>query len=185
MSSINKLIDLINADNPHPALLSKNNITFSIPTVEVGESWNTVVTVSAIQGSGYVGEVDVRYKRIDLTELGSSVGLISENVFTPDTVVSVLNKSRGAFLGIEDIDFITVPPMGVGDIETIALVARSDSLGWTGRINVSLLVGLPDNISLLHELLNIKLPLTIGPMYPADLFHTLLHVKFPSNNYLT
>lgn len=184
MSSINKLIDLINADNPHPALLSEKNITFSVPIVDIGETWNTAVTVSAIKGSGYVGQVVVRYNRIDLSNLGSEIGIISEEAFTADTVVSILNRTRGSFISLDDVSSIAIPVMNVGDIETIALTAKTDSLGWTGRVDISLLMGLPENTGLLHELLNIELPLTIGPMYPADLFHTLFHVKLPSSNYL-
>lgn len=164
MSGPNTLLNLINSENPHQKDLTLADVTFSEPTIDIGENWNTKVTVDSIPGSRYIGSVEVCYMRPHLAELNNSVisTIISEVPFTPEIILNLLNTSRGTDFTVGDMEEITIPVINMGDIASITLVMKSNSLAWVGDTNVSVLYGLPSNTNLLHELLN--------------------HV-FPSNNY--
>lgn len=157
MAIVDKLLDLINAKNPHKHPLTSDQVTFAAPVPNSDATWNTKVTVSSVPGKGYRGNVDVFYHRIELTELGTSIGFISEEPFTPETIVSMLNEKLGITLTLTELDAVTVPAMTVGDIETVVLAAKSDSFGWVGEIGIDLLFGLPDNDEL-HQLVTNTLP---------------------------
>ncbi len=164
MSIIDQLIALINSANvsEHPSLLTDpltiDQVSISNPTPDAGLTWDTKVTVSALPNSEYSGQVDVFYNRIDLSAIGTDLGFMSETPFTADTVVSILNAMGNVALLDTDMGEFTIPNMNVGDIETVVLVANPDSLAWKGTVTVSLLFGLPPNVSILHQLMTVTLP---------------------------
>lgn len=159
MSSPDKLLALINADNPHNPPLTFDSVALSNPAVDVGDAWNTKVTVSSVPGHGYFGDVDVFYTRPGLSVLGSNVGLLSEQPFTADSIVSLLSAKRQADVTLSDLDVFTVPHLTVlGEMQSVVLVAKSDSLGWTGATEVALLFGLPPRVDLLHQLVTQIMP---------------------------
>lgn len=82
------LIDLINAENPsNKKTLSLLNVTLGNPAIYDGGSAaagpddNTTVKVSAIQGKGFRGDVDVFYRRLNTEEIFgyTEYGLMLEN----------------------------------------------------------------------------------------------------------
>lgn len=154
-----KLISLINEANINEHTLTKNEIALSNPIPDSSTTANTKINVLSIPGSGYIGDVDVFYNRIDLAELGTNLSLLSEIQFSLDNIVSELSLSRVADLDLSDIENITIPSMIVGDINNVTLTAKQNSLGWIGENNVSLLYGLSYNsVNPLHHLMNVVLP---------------------------
>jgi hypothetical protein len=158
MSSQEKLLALINQDNPNPFPLTLAQVTFSDPVAVDNQLWNTKVTVSSVPGSGYYGDVDVNYKRNSFSELGDSVTVMSELPFTIETIVALLNTTRATYLTVDDIESIEVSIMDVGDIGTVVLNAKSTSLGWLGSVTLTALYGLPMDVDILHILMNHTLP---------------------------
>ena len=151
------IIALINADNPIDIPHTSESITLSLPVVDIGESWNTKLTVSSVDGYGYFGDVDVFYHRIELAELGP-INLLSETPFTRETIVALLNSRKGTELDVSDVVDLFVPDMALGETGTVVLAAQADSLGWTAEAEIALLFGLPENVDLLHQLVTVTFP---------------------------
>jgi hypothetical protein len=158
MAIIDQLVALINSANSRRAQLTAEQIVFSNPIPDVGPSWDTKVTVTAVPKSGYIGQVEVFYNRIQLSAMGSGLSLISESPFTIESIASVLSETRNAFLLDTDMQDFVISNMNVGDIRTVILKAKHDSLGWEGSLTITLLFGLPSNIGSLHTLMNNTLP---------------------------
>lgn len=158
MSKYAKLLELLNADNPNPIPFDTTNISISEPLVDIGSDHNTKVTLSSISGTGFIGSVDVFYKRINLTELGTDIWLFSEVPFTQDIVMSILNTTRDAFLVVEDLEQISVPGMRVGDIRSIIFTAKNNSMNWIGQNSASIIIGFPGISNTLNQLMNFTLP---------------------------
>ena len=158
MINTSTLLGLINQANPSSPVLSLNDVTFGFPQSDIGANYNTKITVSSVPGSGYFGTVDVFYHRIDLTELGQYLKVLSEEPFTSDLIIQSIGRNRVADLDVRDFEALTIPDLQIGDYGTITLTAEPKSLGWVGTTEVSLVLGLPENVDLLHTLMNFTLP---------------------------
>lgn len=160
MTGFNTLLNLVNANNLIQQPLTALDVTFSDPIVDIGSNWNTKVTVSAVPGSRYTGSVDVCYTRPHLVELNNSVinNMLSEVPFTPEIILDFLNTSRGTDFQYSDVENIPIPLLCVGEIASINLTMKSNSLAWIGDTNISVLYGLPSNTNILHDLVNHILP---------------------------
>jgi hypothetical protein len=164
MSDIYKqLLELINSNNPSIVPFSTVNISFSEPVVDIGDTWNTKITVSAIPSAGYVGSVDLYYNRIDIAEFGVGIWLFSDTQITNDSLIDLLNINRNAFLLVSDIEPIAIPDMVLGDIMVFPITIKNNSINWIGNNSVSTIIGFP----VIAENLNI-----------------LVNTVFPTNNYL-
>jgi len=157
-SSYDKLLDLLNINNPNTVRFDSSNISFSLPTEDIGNGWNTKITVNAIPNSKYVGSVDLFYHRIPLSDVGNNLWLFSDEPFTTESIVEILNSAKNTFLLVTDMDAIAIPEMRVGDIASVNLIAHRESLGWIGNVDVNLIVGFPSIASRLHTLVNTTLP---------------------------
>jgi hypothetical protein len=173
MSGYESLLNLVNADNPIQQPLSLADVVFSDPIEDIGATWNTKVTISAVPGSRYTGTVDVCYNRVPLDALNNSVinNIISDVPFTPEIILNLLNSSRDTTFTLSDMrgcdckpgckcncESINIPNIELGDVASINLTIKSNSLEWIADTNVSVLYGLPSNIGLLHHLLNHVFP---------------------------
>lgn len=173
MSGYETLLNIVNADNPIQQPLTAADVVFSDPVIDIGPNWNTKVTITAIPGSRYTGSVDVCYHRELLDALNNSVinEVISDVPFTPELILSLLNASRNTTFTLSDMvccdcgpvcncnkGGISIPDINLGDVASINLTIRSNSLAWIGDTNISVLYGLPTNIGLLHQLLNHVFP---------------------------
>ena len=160
MSSLTKLLALLNKDNPAFVPFSLDNVALSQPIPDSTTIRNTKITISAIPGNGsYTGQVSVFYDRVDVNELiANQPGLMSESPITFETIVSILNNDLAADILATELEPFTVPDMAVGDIETVVLTASQDSLGWKGTTPVDILYGLPFEVNKLHQLVNFTLP---------------------------
>lgn len=171
MSGYESLLNLINADNPIQQPLTAADVVFSDPIEDIGENWNTKVIVTAVPGSRYTGSVEVCYNRVPLDALNNSVinEVISDVPFTPEMILNLLNSSRDTTFTLSDMqccdckhdcncNTINIPDIGLGDVASINLTIKSNSLHWIADTNISVLYGLPTNIGLLHQLLNHVFP---------------------------
>jgi hypothetical protein len=87
-----------------------------------------------------------------------TLGLVSEEPFTPQSLVDAINAELGTFLRLFDLETIVIPEMETGIITPITLTARSTSLGWRGTGTVEVATGIPFNAQLFHTLINTALP---------------------------
>ena len=158
LSSYERLMELINSSNPQTTPFDSNSIKFSDPISDLGNGWNTKITISAMPDSKYEGTVDMHYTRIDLSRIGTGLWLFSDYPFTIQNIVDILNATKNTFLLSEDMGVINIPNMRTGDIDTIKLTTNPKSLGWIGEVNVNLIIGFPGIANILHQLVNFTLP---------------------------
>jgi len=161
MSGFESLLNIVNADNPIQQPITAADVVFSDPIEDIGETWNTKVTITAIPGSRYTGSVDICYHREPLDVLNNSVinEVISDVPFTREMILNLLNSSRDTTFTLSDMACcFCVPDIELGDVASINLTVKSNSLEWIGDTNISVLYGLPTNIGLLHQLLNHVFP---------------------------
>lgn len=160
--SIDSFINLLNLENPSEYPFTSEDVTFSDPVTvfDADGRWNTKVTVSSINGSGYIGFVDVFYNRPSLLELDSDsiYDMISEYPFTPQIVLDILNSSRGTNFNTSDVEILSLPLMNIGEVTPITVTMKQSSLEWTGAIEIYGLYGIPTNTDILHYLLNTRYP---------------------------
>jgi hypothetical protein len=156
-----KLLELLNIDNPNTVIFDNNNISFSDPIAEVGNGYDTKILASALPGTLYTGSILLYYTRINLLELGNAVWLFSDVPFTTDIVISILNTARNAFLIVDDLETIIIPGMALGDIRSIVFTAKPNSVNWIGSNVASIIIGFPSIVNRLNTLLNTKMP-TVG-----------------------
>lgn len=135
-SSINQVLDLINANNGN-AGLTLNDIQFGTPVVSVGEK-DTELSVSSKPNSGYNGSVLVEYNRLPLSgfEMYGLPELTIPVNGTLDDVLSGFNTLYDTALDYEDIpndlDVTSVDYIGA----LITIPAKATSLAYKGSIDV-------------------------------------------------
>lgn len=156
MASIDKLLELINAQNSLTIPLTKQNVQVTEVVADAGPQWNTRVTLQAVAGQGYAGEVSVFYNRADMAEILDDSGLISATAFTPEMIVQKINDNWATWLTVDDLVTFTIPDLSDGEIHDVILTARADSLGWYGSVRISLVQA--DVVSSLHTLLHVTMP---------------------------
>lgn len=159
MNSKDKLLALINQHNPLPIPLSFSNVNFSLPIEDIGDNWNTVVRINALSVNLYSGYQDVYYKRNHVSELlPNGIGLLSEEPFTFEKIINLLNDERNAEIDLTEVEAVDLSNLDFGATETVQLKATDSSLGWIGETPMSVVFGLPSNINELHNLVNHTLP---------------------------
>lgn len=158
-SSRDKLLALINADNPWPMPLNFKCVSFSDPLPDLGQAWNTKVTVSAIPGFGFTGHVDVFYHRIGLPDTGY-IGIFTEEQLTPETLTALLALQKNIDIPVEELEDFSIPMFeAVGDMGTVVLAAKSNSYGWMGTTTAEVLFGFTQqSLDDLHTLLTVTMP---------------------------
>lgn len=156
MTTKDKIVALIQEVNPTRVALKSEVLILDPPQINPGDR-NTAITVRAVPGSGYTGEVTVHYNRIDLARTNAS-GLMSEQVITTDAILQHLNQHTELTVLAEDLESIQVEVLEVGDTNTMTVTAKADSLGWVGTAEVAVLYGLPPNSDELYDLMNHLLP---------------------------
>jgi hypothetical protein len=114
--------------------------------------------VSAKADSGYYGSVPVYYSRNDLAKLGNEVSLKSEIPFTPESFLAALNQARLANLTSVELETVALPLQTTGVVLQVPLRAQSEAYGWTGTNTISIVIGLPKEANLLHQLLHTDMP---------------------------
>lgn len=106
------LVDLINQANPNlPFKLNTTQYTFGAPVAITGANGNnTRVKITPKRNSGYVGSIDLDYRRIDLANLFRSVNVNItrymppvSNMFGTTALIPLISQKYGINLTVEDI----------------------------------------------------------------------------------
>lgn len=139
-TGVKNVIDLIN---------HTNTTTFTEEDISLGspEGWtdpeeisgsDTRVTVTAIEGSGFEGTVDVTYTRIDLDVLRDGAAVIYEMGESP-TLETILT-GVASLLGVneEDVELSIVDVPAVEEDVVIQLTAVAGSYLYSGQCDVTL-----------------------------------------------
>lgn len=131
VTSAEKIMTLINSQvvDP-PAPITSETVTFENPIADENSEWNTLLTVKAVPEGGYKGEAIVKYKRIDLSELGNPVEIYLSGEVTLENVCIYLNSYLDAEITPDDIIGFISPGEDGGDVPVSAL---AESLGWRGN----------------------------------------------------
>lgn len=158
MNSIDQLFQALNTENPPPFPFTPESVRISPPEAVEGEGYNTKIIVSALPESGYYGSVPVYYSRIDLTNLGSGLGLESDIPFTKESFLAALNQARQSWVAESELEGLDLPFQQNGVVLTVPLAARSEAYGWTGSNTISILIGMPKKLNMLHQLLHTTMP---------------------------
>lgn len=137
--SVDLIIDLINVANS--TSLNNTKISFEAPSVLTDDpnNHNTGVKVVAIQGSGYIGDVDVTYNRLDIGLLFKNIAL-NLDVTSPTTTADLLpklNSKYGLGLTIDDIEDNAVDMSGSGPHSHV-IVMKTTSLAYIGQVTTTI-----------------------------------------------
>jgi len=159
-----KLLVALNALNSPPEPLTLDSVTFMPPVPYIGaDPCNTKISVVAKPAKGYSSTLDFYYHRISLTEMGK-LEFSSMQPYTVDNLLLILNNmnaaplDKTAELALTDLEAIKLPQFAaIGDAQTLAIKAHSDSIGWVGETEMLLAFNLPD-VSRLEILYNEILP---------------------------
>jgi hypothetical protein len=142
-SSSEKLRELLNLEFTPQKEFNEKNIRFDAPSTDIGENYNTSLTVKGVPGKGYYGNVDVKYLRVSLADLGSAVVLRKEGQLTIEEITTMLNSLLSTFLSPDDLVPVTVPVLNPGDTASLTLTADPESLGWMDSVTITLFYGKP------------------------------------------
>lgn len=140
-----RIFDALTVENPPPIPLNDETVIFSLPEpaeFEAGvgneEFWNTAIVVTAKEGSGYTGSVEIFYTRLELSQLDDGVEVVNEYPYSLDSLVTALNRKFDSFLTVDDLETVEVlaAPTRFKKSATLRLTARQDSLGWIGSVTL-------------------------------------------------
>lgn len=141
--------------------LTEINVTLGNLVSEITEDYNTRITVEAEPGRGYLGTVDVTYKRIVLSEAAPDAHIRSTQPFTKESTLALLNSAFQLFLSVDDLEDFTPPTLALNETANLTLTAKPQSFGWMGDLEVEFMFGR----SLLDSVIGIRgLPLLRHPI---------------------
>lgn len=137
--SVDLIIDLINVANS--TSLNSTKISFEAPSVLSNDpnNHNTGVKVVAVKDSGYIGDVDVTYNRLDIGLLFKNIALnldVTKPATTKD-LLPKLNSKYGLGLTIDDIEDNAVDMSGDGP-HTHTIVMKVTSLAYIGQVTTTI-----------------------------------------------
>jgi hypothetical protein len=143
MSSTDRILQMVVAKN-HPTYpITPDTVALDGMLVDNANDHNTRVTMrSRGPQTGYSGQVDLFYTRVNLTAMGT-IQAIQEAPFTIDSLLANINASKNAQMTAEDVTNTILPVTETGVPVTILLSASDDSLAWLGNTQVTILNGIP------------------------------------------
>jgi len=149
MKSVEQLLALLNDTNG--LSLTLDDIQFSTPVALTPESQvgddnpaNTEILIVAKPNRKPIGEVKVRYDRIDLADFETLRDPTEIEVTLPLTharLMEAFNTHYGSALELEDIDVATVLPEDIEEETFVELKASVGSLAYRGEILLSVIPG--------------------------------------------
>ena len=137
-----KLLALVNRDNYTNIVESQVAIQAPLVNPDAGIARNTKLTLNAIKGQGFRGNVTVWYNRIDLGVLfknvGANVGLEVVEGDTTDKLIPLLNAKYGT--DFEVADFETLPLVATADPSSTSVVTitpKAANVAYVGSFDVT------------------------------------------------
>lgn len=124
--------------------LVEGEYTFGTPTAITAEAdgANTSLLVTALNPlSPYDGNATVKYKRLNLADLGTLIPLSirAYNIQTVDDFVAVLNTRYG--IDFQAGDIVPGPVSLTNGAGNIVLTAQATSMGWVGSVTFTVAKG--------------------------------------------
>ena len=150
-TSLDEVIALLNRDNLPAKELTRKNVSFSEPAVDVGELYNTRMTMSGVPVFGYYGDVEFFYTRLNLPELVPDTAMFAEAVMTKAETVAQLNRRYGLYLTEDDLEDFTPPTLNPGDTVSVPIQCRAGSLGFVGVVNLVYQYGKPELTAVISQ----------------------------------
>jgi len=121
--------------------LTEINVQLGNLISEVTPEYNTRITIEAAPGRGYLGTVDVTYKRIVLSEAAPDAHIRSTQPFTKESTLALLNATFQLFLSVDDLEDFTPPVLALNETASLTLTAKPESFGWMGSFDVEFMFG--------------------------------------------
>jgi hypothetical protein len=137
------LIDLIKVNNPNTAgTLTNQGIEISnVGPNTPGSNRDTRALVTAIAGSGILGNVTIQYNRLDLGVLNHGVSLtfVVDDQLRVGDILPLINQRFNVRLTLDDIQQGEIPDFSFPTVTTrqMVLTARADSLVWQGSLTIT------------------------------------------------
>lgn len=154
-----KILLLMGTANPGAAYaFDATNIALSNHQVSIGAGYNTQITATGINDSGYYGEVTLRYNRIDLTGITNYLGVITEEPMTMEKIAQAFRSAFTSFLRADDLVTIIFNPVENGVVKNVTFTALSTSRGWIGARTMQYVTGIPTTHDPLDVFLNTTYP---------------------------
>lgn len=133
-------LELIKQTNVTASALTTAMLTYGLPTVDTGER-NSIVTITAVPGSGYKGSVDMHYNRVDIATVP---GVRSKTFPVGDAtklsdLIPEINLAYAINLGPEDyddVDFVAFPGIEPNETQDVPLSVNIDSLVFIGTLTI-------------------------------------------------
>lgn len=131
MDSQTKILDELNVLNDPSRPLTKINSGLQNVLYE-GFNGLTRVTLVSVPGRGYSGELDLTYRRIDITPIVDAGTIQTPEPMTPAKLLEMVNNVWGLTLTTDDVDPFDVSTP-TEDVSTdVYLSVVSESLGYVG-----------------------------------------------------
>lgn len=139
--SFARVLTEVNEKNIPKYPLSLKNVKPGVPEAVVHEEFNTRMNLAAVPGTVYYNQVDIFYKRLTLSEILPDATIRNTEAFTPQLLIDMINSQYNLFLTIDDVEAFVPPVLQYGESATITLVARDDSYGFLGAVEVEVTNG--------------------------------------------
>lgn len=127
------VLSLINSQNTLPVPLTEQNLYFGAARLDT-DGVTSILPVTAMLGEEYAGYANLKYKRINLSQIFDVAPIISD-VGGP-TVYSMLpaiSKALGMPFTQDDVVDSNITPINAGEQTNINMIAKSGSPGYTGQ----------------------------------------------------
>lgn len=163
-TSTTKILDEVNEVNlPKYPLVDQLNVNLVNVGVIDAEDANTEMTIQAMPGRIYTGDVTIRYKRLDLTEILAGADVRGLEPFTKQMIIDLLNTQFQLFLTLEELEDFDAPELEIDQSATITLTAKADSRGFIGTADIDLMYGktLLDSVVGSRTLLQYRHPIDV------------------------
>ncbi len=148
-------LEMIKQTNSTASALTTGMLTYGLPTVDTGDR-NSIVTVTALAGSGYKGSVNMHYNRVDIATIPGSRSKtfpIGDATKLSDFIPEI-NEAYAINLSPEDytdVDLVEFPGVNPNETQNVALVINPDSLCFIGTLTI---IVMSDDILLSSVILN-------------------------------
>lgn len=134
------LIDLINTTNS--TALVPASVTFGPVAPTVSGNKNTGVKITAVNGSGYKGERDLTYDRVDIATVPGSRSTTFQkgDALKISDLIPEINTAYGLNLTADDYVDADLPVFAGTDpaeVHTVNLVAKAGSYIFTGTLELT------------------------------------------------
>lgn len=138
MSSQERLLAVMKQTNPQAALLTVDDVVFSLPEVNSTYGRNTTLTITAKPDSGYSGSAVLYYNRHVLNVVfGQSISMTLNQGQQWADIVADLNRRSSVQVGIEHLAPVDPSGFVLNQFNAFQIIPVDGDLEWIGQVSVS------------------------------------------------